>query len=239
MPTDEVTPNREHIPLSTRVLFTTWLYSLLWGGGIFLSAMAFFGVIMAGLLSFFETPIWNVVVMLILILGLAATFSSPILLRVTIIHDRQKNINAGLVPFLVSILTFLVLWVSAGVFYQWTSDYIYFFYSLLISLPACSAIVTLILMAKPHQYRIFELLTGVVTGMALSIISVLLGKNLLKGDNMLYLVWQIPSLVWISVVYFAELLAGRSKWKDFFVWTILALISFGLPFVVVPLFPFE
>ncbi len=235
METSKITSEHEHPSLAlANILFATWLYSLLWGGGIFFAAMAFLGAIVAGLISFFESPIWNVTMIIVLILGLAATFFSPILLWATITHNWPKNTKTGLGSFLASMLTFLAIWISSGVFYQWTSDHTYFFYALLISLPASSAILTSILLTRLNQHRAFELLTGVSIGIGLSTISAMLGENLLKGDNnMFHLTWQIPSLVWVSVVYFAELLAGRSKWTDFLVWAFLTLISFGLPYIVV------
>lgn len=237
MSTYEIAPDKEHsLCTLANILFITWACSMLWGGGIFFSIMAFIFAMVGGLLSFFGPPVWEASMIITAILGLVAAFASPILLGATITRNWQQSIKAGLGSLLAGILTFLAVWIGAGVFYQWTSNYIYFFYSLVISLPACSTIVTLTLLTKLHQYRTLELIAGVVISVVLSMIGVMLGKSLLRGDNIFHLIWQIPPLVWISVIYFAELLAGRSKWTDFLVWVFLILISFGLPFVVVPLF---
>ena len=238
MSTHEIAPDKEHpLPTLANILLIAWGCSFLWGAGLIFAGGALYAAMWRGWWSSDGGPVWETLTVIAFLLGLATIISSPILLGAVITRNWQQSIKAGLGSFLAGILTFLAVWIGGGVFYQWTSNYIYFFYSLIISLPACSIIVTLILLTKLHQYRTLELIAGVAIGVGLSMYSVMLGKNLLRGDNIFHLIWQIPPLVWISVIYFAELLAGRSKWTDFLVWAFLVLISFGLPFVVVPLFP--
>ncbi len=237
----KVLSDREYaLPNLVNMLLITWACSLLWGGGLFFSGWAFYVAMWGGWLSSFGSPVWETPIAIALILGLVATFSSPILLRATITRNWQQSIKAGLGSFLAGILTFLAVWIGAGVFYQWTSNYIYFFCSLIISLTACSTIVTLTLLTKSHRYRTLELIAGVIIGIGISMVSgMTLGTGLLTDDNIFHLIWQIPPLVWISTIYLPELLAGRSRTIDFLVWAFLTLISFGLPFIVTPLFPLK
>ena len=248
METSKITSEHKHPSLAlANILFATWLSSLLWGGGIFFSALAFFGAIVAGLLSFFGPPIWNATMIIALILGLAATYTSSIFLWRIITHDQQQSANIGFVSFLASTSIFLLTWIGIGAFSEWAhhnwSSYFgnsFLFLRtiddigpiLIIGFTTCATIVSGLIKTYHYQYR--ELIASAVIGIGISIIDgIILEKTLLKNNEIFHLTWQIPSLVWVSVVYFAELLAGRSKWKDFFVWAILVLISFGLPFIVV------
>ncbi len=251
MSTHEIAPDKKRpLPALANKLFITWACSILWGVGLFFSTWAFYVAIWGGWWSSDGGPVWETPTVIGLILGLIATFFSPILLGAIIGHNWNTGIKAGLGSLLAGILTFLAVWIGNNTFYEWAHGWSgYFKYSLLleyaidfnslllISLTAFSTIVTLVLLTKTHRYRALELIAGVVISIVLSMISVMLGKNLPRGDNMFHLIWQIPPLVWISVIYFPELVAGRSKWTDFLVWVFLVLISFVLPFVVVPLFP--
>ncbi|MDI6768847.1 MAG: hypothetical protein QMD04_04145 [Anaerolineales bacterium] len=246
----EIAPAKEHpFPTLANILFITWGCSLLWGGGLVFSGWAFYVAMWGGWWSSDGGPVWETPLVITLILGLVATLSSPILLRATITRNWQQSIKAGLGSFLAGILTFLVVWIGNNIFYEWAHSWSgYFNYSLLleraidlsslllISLTACSTIITLTLLTKTHQYQNFELIAGVVIGIGLSMISgMMLRTSLLTDDDIFHFIWQIPPLVWISTAYFPELLAGRSRWTDLPVWAFLVLISFGLPFVVVPL----
>jgi hypothetical protein len=236
MSTHEIAFDKEHpLPTLANLLLIAWGCSLLWGGGLVFSGWAFYAAMWGGWWSSDGGPVWETPIVITLILGLTAIFSSPILLRATITRNWQQSIKVGLGSFLAGILTFLAAWIVTGVYYDnWP---FYSSYSLIISLAACSTIITFTLLTKIHQHKTLELIAGAVIGIGLSMINgMILGTSLLKDDSIFHLVWQIPPLVWISVIYFAELLAGRSKWMDFLVWAFLVLISFGLPFVVVPLF---
>lgn len=223
-------------PSLANILFITWLCSLLWGGG-----MTFARIILI--------YIWQPSKLIVLILGLATVFFSPVLLGVNITYDWQRSVKAGFGSFLVCILSFWIGWVGASNLYEWAqvqfisldSGVLNDFLSLLLmSFIACSTIITFILLIKTRQYQKSELIVNTIISIGLSsVVGMILNKSLPKSNEVFHIIWQIPSLVWVSVVYFAELLAGRSKRKDFFVWVILVLISFGLPFVVVLLLSFE
>ena len=248
MSTYEIAPDKERTPFPlTKTLFITWGCSILFGGGIFFTILAFIFAMVVGLLSFFGPPVWEASMIITAILGLATAFAGPILLERIITHNWRRGIQAGLGSILAGILAFLVAWAGLGVLSDWVSSWpghppllerVELYLVLLISITSCAAIITLILLSKTHQYRTLELIAGLVIGIGLSMISgMMLGTVLLTDDDIFHLIWQIPPLVWISVVYFPELLAGQSKWTDFLVWAFLVLVSFGLPFVVVPLFP--
>jgi len=251
MPTHGIVPDKEYTPPTlANILLIAWGCSMLWGGGLAFSGWAFYAAMWGGWWSSEGGPVWKTPIVITLILGLAATLSSPILLGGIITRNWKRGIKVGLGSLLAGIVTFLAVWIGNNIFYEWAHSWSgYFNYSplleraigfsslLLISLTACSTIVTLTLLTKTHQYRTTELIVGVVVGIGISMINgMMLGTSLLRGDNIFHFIWQIPPLVWISVIYFTELLRGRSKWTDFLVWVFLVLISFGLPFVVVPLF---
>ena len=232
MSTHEIAPDKEHsLRTLANILLIAWGWSILWGGGVFFSAWAIVTSLLFG-------PPWEIWMVITLILGLVAPIASPIFLGVIITRNWQRGSKAGLGSLLAGVLSFLTVWIGIGVFYEWTSSWpLYFFYSLIISLTACSTIVTFLWLTKTHQYRILDLIAGIVIGIGLTMIhGMMLDASFFASDNMFHLIWQIPPLVWISVVYFPELLAGRSRWTDFVVWALLVLVSFGLPFVVVPLF---
>ncbi|MFZ5821033.1 MAG: hypothetical protein ACOYYJ_14140 [Chloroflexota bacterium] len=249
-----IAPEKEHpLPALINRMFIIWGCSFLWGGGVFFSILAIAGAMIAGLLSFFEPPVWEMSGMIILISGLSVAFSSPILLGASVTHNWQRGIKIGISSFLAGILSFLVVWTSGSIFSEWAHHnwFNYFDNSfrllriidsvlpiLTISVTACCTIVILIVLTQIHQNRNFELTAGAVVGIGLSMVSgMLLRKDLLANNNVLHLIWQIPPLVWISTIYILELLAGRSKWADSLIWFLLVLISFGLPFIVVPLYP--
>ena len=219
------------------------------GRGIFFTILAFIFAMVVGLLSFFGPLVWEASMIITAILGLATAFAGPILLERIITHNWRRGIQAGLGSILAGILAFLVAWAGSGVLSDWVSSWpghppllerVELYLVLLISITSCAAIITLILLSKTHQYRTLELIAGLVIGTGLSMINgMILGTSLIKGDDIFHFIWQIPLFVWISVIYFPELLAGRSRWTDFVVWAFLVLISFGLPFVVVPLFPLK
>ena len=223
METSKITSEHKHTPLAlANILFITWLCSLLWGGGIVFAIMTL-------------AYIWQASYVINLIVGLTSVFFSPILLGASITHDWQRGIKAGISPFLAGISSFILTWIGIGIFYEWTNSWpFYFSFSLITSLAACATIITCVLIIKIHQYQYFELAVGAIIGIGISLIfERILGKSLLKDDEISHLFLQIPPLVWISVTYFSELLAGRSKWTDFLVWAFLTLISFGLPYIVV------
>jgi len=247
-------PDKEYpLPTLANRMFITWGCSFLWGGGVFFSTLAIAGAMIAGLLSFFGPPVWEMSGMIILIPGLSVAFSSPILLGASVTHNWQRGIKIGTSSFLAGILSFLVVWIGGGVFSEWAHHNWFNYFDnlfrllcimdsvlpiLTISVTACCTIVILIILTQIHQDRNSELAAGAVVGTGLSLVSgILLRKDLLANNNVLHLIWQIPPLVWISTIYILELLAGRSKWADSLVWFLLILISLGLPFIVVPLYP--
>lgn len=253
MSTHETAPDKEYsLPALANILLTAWGCSFLWGAGLIFAGGALFAAMWGGWWSSDGGPVWETLTVIAFLLGLATIISSPILLGATITRNWQQNIKAGLGSFLAGILTFLAVWIGDGVFNEWvhsrtgwTENPLLLIVMrtelaliLLVSLTAYTVMTAFILLAKIHQYRTLGLIAGGVVGVSLSMINgMMLGTSLLKGDNIFHFIWQIPLFVWISVIYFAELLAGRSKWTDFLVWAFLVLISFGLPFVVVPLFP--
>ncbi len=231
METCKITSEHEHPSLAfANILFATWLYSLLLGGG-----MTFARIMLI--------YVWQPQKLIILILGLATVFFSPILLGVNITRDWQRSIKAGFGSFLVCMLSFWMSWVGASNLYRWVQGQFNSFDSgalndllslLFMGFITYSTIIAFILLIKVRQYQKTELGVSAIISMGLSlVIGMALNKSLPKSNEVFHVIWQTPSLVWISVVYFTELLAGRSKWTDFLVWAFLTLISFGLPYIVV------
>lgn len=234
-----------------KVLFIAWGCSLLWGGGIFFSIMAFVVTIVIGLLSFFEPSTWNLLMIITVILGQTAAIISPILFsRIIICSTWKQSIKIGLGSFLTSVLTFFLAWRCYGVFYEWThSGTGYIAYTSLLEpilqllpmhIASCALIITVCLFSKTNQYHASKLVLGTVIAFGLFLINeVFLGGSLFDDNSIFHFIWQIPLFTWVSVIYFAELSIGRSKWTDFLVWVLLVAISLGLPFLIVPLFSFE
>ncbi len=214
------------------ILFITWFCSLLWGGGIALAIIP---------LGFF----WQTSNIYIIIFGLAASFFSPVFLGAKITNNWNRGLEAGLASFLVGLSSLLLSWTSIGFFSEWANqNWTNYFGNtlqtlnfiddintmLVISLTACSAIITVLVKTRQNQYR--EFFAGTIIGIGISLVDgMLLGKSVLKNE-MIQLIWQIPLLIWVSIAYFSELFAGRSKLKDFIVWVFLILISVGLPFLI-------
>lgn len=254
MATYKVLPDREHaLPNLTNTLLITWVCSILWGGGIFFSIVAFLGAVVAGLLGFFGPPAWNTSGTIMLTSGLISALSSPILLGAMISHSWRSGIRVGLFASVVTIITLFVTWIGNDAFYNWVHSWSgYFSYLhllkpalgfgsvLIVSLTAFTTIKSLTLTTKLHQYSLSELVLSAIVSIGLSAVSgIVLRIDLLTNNNIFHFIWQIPLLVWISTVYLPELLAGRSRTIDFLVWAFLTLISFGLPFIVMPLFPLK
>lgn len=188
MATYKVLSDREDaIPNLANILLITWVCSILWGGGIFFSIVAFLGAVLVGLLNFFGPPAWDTSATIMLTAGLISALSSPILLGAMISRSWHRGIKVGLFASVVAMITLFVTWIGNGVFYDWAHSWpSYFSYShlleraldlssvLIISLTACSTIITLTLLTKTHQYRNLELIAGAIIGIGLSMINAML-----------------------------------------------------------------
>lgn len=253
MATYKVLSDREDaLPNLANILLITWVCSILWGGGIFFSIVAFLGAVLVGLLNFFGPPAWDTSAIIMLTAGLISALSSPILLGAMISRSWRRGIKVGLFASVVAMITLFVTWIGNGVFYDWAHNWHgYFSYRhlitlasdfgsvLIISLTAFTTIKSLTVTTKLHQYSFFELILSAIVSIGLSAVSGIVLGDLLTNNNIFHFIWQIPLLVWISTIYLPELLAGRSRPIDFLVWAFLTLISFGLPFVIMPLFPLK
>lgn len=229
------TPNSAFLALATK-LFLTWICSLLWGLGVFLSALAFMAATVAGLINYFGPPTWNTQSTYMLIAGFVATFFSPFFLGTFLAHSWRKGFTSGLFALFMAAAGFFLFYVLAGFLYDTFSVHVDVFYSFLSAFPAALAIITILLWNRfPHSQLGIAL--GLIIGLGITLVDgMTLGQNLLVSNNIFHLLWQVPPLIWVSIVYFPELLAGRSGWKGFLMWGLLVLITFGLPYVVVPLF---
>jgi MFS family permease len=232
------TPNPA-IPALVIKLFLTWICSLLWGGGIFLSVSAFVIAMLAGLLNYFEPPTWNTQTIYLLIAGLSATFLSLLFLGTFFSRSWRKGFTGGLFALLISTVGFFLFYPLAGFLYDTFSDHGDVFYFFLGALPAALAIITILFWNRfPHSYLGIAL--GLIIGLGVTLLdAMILGQNLLVSNNIFHLFWQVPPLIWVSIVCYSEVNATRNKRAEILIWFLFMLITFSLPFLIVPLFSLQ
>jgi hypothetical protein len=223
------------LPIPVIKLILTWACSLLWGVGVFLSAWALIGAVVAGLLNFFGPPTWGVQGVILLVLGLVAIFSAPMFLGAFLSHSWRKGFTNGLFALLASIIGFFLFYQIAGFMYDLFSSHPEAFYSLISALPAGFAIATVMLINESPR-RLLGIALGLTIGLCLALASaIIFGQNLFANNNVFHLLWQAPAFVWVSIVYWSELIGRQKGWSAFLIWALLILITFGLPFVIVRL----
>ncbi len=216
-------------------LFVSWGCGLFFGVSLFIPLIFIIGMAATAAATFGGFRSEPALYWVFLLLGLCAIFLSPMFLG-SFWADFKSGISSGLIALPLGIFTFLVGWLLIGAF-----RYINFVSDLLSILPgivAASTITPVILMSmKPFPRRSQGLLIGLVVGLGLSIVSGLtLGRGILASNNLFHFIWQIPPLVWVTVVYFVGIMRQKSGWKEFTVWAGLVAITFWLPFFVVPRF---
>lgn len=222
----------------TKKLLVAWGCGLLYGWGVFLPVVFIMAAVVAAVGSFgsFDASNW---ISLFAVLGLGTMFPGLMLLGAYVTRSWRRGITSGLAALLASVIGLLTGWVLASFLPYWALEEWTRVAGDILLAPGMgggAAIATITLMsgkALPHRGLGF----GLVIGLVLSVGSgLVLGGNLLAQDNSFHFLWQIPPLVWVSAVYVPELKVGRSGLMGFVVWLLLILITFGLPFVVVPLF---
>lgn len=237
LPTNET--SNSVIPAFATRLFLTWVCSLLWGFGSFLSAFALLSAIIAGLINYFEPPAWNASTILMFLAGLLVTFLAPFFLGAFLAHSWRKALTSGLLALFMAAVGFLLVYELAGFLYETFSAHSETYYALLSAFPAAFAILTVLLwnrlLASPLGIAL-----GLVIALGITLVDgILLGQNILVNNNIFHLLWQVPPLAWVSIVYFCEPAAMRNKLAGFLIWLLLVLITFGLPFLIVPLFSLQ
>jgi len=205
-------------------LLVAWGCSVIWELGSLLAVFIWVRYAFSGFL-FGEAPPGSLLLLLALGLGLMGVAPGAVLLGFSLTRSWRRGVTTGFLAFLAAVIGLGLGWLGWSVTDQ------------LLLVPAISAatvIMTVILTsAEAFPNRYLGLGMGLTVGPGLSLITSLILKRVF-GDIDLSPYLQIPPLVWVSAVYFPELVAGRSGWKGFLVWALLILATFGLPFVVVP-----
>ncbi|MGB8980582.1 MAG: hypothetical protein WCC12_01785 [Anaerolineales bacterium] len=227
------------VPAFATRLFLTWACSLLWGFGSFLSAFALLSAIITGLLNYFDPPAWNASSILMFLTGLLAIFLAPFFLGTFLAHSWRKGLTSGLLALFMATVGFLLVYELAGFLYETFSDHSEAYYALLSGFPAAFAILTVLLWNRLPSSTL-GIALGLVIGLGITLVdSTLLGQNLLVNNDIFHLLWQVPPLTWVSIVFFFEPTAVRNKPAGFLIWSLLMLITVGLPFLIVPLFSLQ
>lgn len=225
-------------------LLVAWGCSLTWGGGIFFTIGAFLAWAFSGF-PFSEPQPLTTLQGVVLGAGLILTLSSPVFMGAFLARSWRRGITSGLSALLVGtillITSSLIISLPGNVIWDFFAENVAaeLYFSTATGITAVMVITPLILMLMstwvPPIRRVDGLGLGLIMGLGFSVASgFVLGRNLFAGDNVFHFIWQVPPLVWVSAVYFPELMAGRSGWKGFLVWALLILASFGLPFIVIP-----
>ncbi len=227
------------VPTRATRLLLTWICSLLWGLGIFLSGFALLSALIAGLLNYFDPPAWDASRVFMFFAGLLVTFLAPFFVGTFLTRSWWKGLASGLLALLMGAVGFLRVYQMAGFLYDTFSVRIEAFYALLSAVPAALAILTVLLWNRLPA-SILGIALGLVIGLGITVVDgILLGQNLLVNNNVFHLLWQVPPLTWVSLVFFSEPASGRNKPAGFLIWLLLVLITFGLPFLIVPLFSMQ
>lgn len=213
-------PNKaQNLTTLTKKLLVTWICGLIWGAGSSLFILTLLGWLLSGIATFSNRSAitsWQAFAMG---LGLAALVVCPTLVGFYLTKSRRGLIS-GLLGGIVG---------TIGI-----PGLLMFGQALGLGLTA-AVIATVILMGTGvSPRRVWGLFLGLVVGLALSVTGGLLGRVSFTEDDSigLSIVWLASPLIWMSAVYFPELLAGRNGWKGVVVWVLLVLASFVSPFVV-------
>lgn len=217
-----------------RKLFVTWGCGLLFGWGLYLPAFFIIGLAGAAATSFgaFNAGSW---IILAGVLGLVTLSIGPILLGTFLAHSWLRGFRNGLVALFAGVFVFVVEYMLLVAIPSDVRQLVLFsgLSAGILGIHALAIILTvLVLSANSATHNLPGLGVGMVIGLGFSFV---IGLTLDK--NTLHILWETPPLIWVSIVYFPELMARRSGWKGFVIWVLLVLITFGLAFVVAPLFP--
>lgn len=218
-------------------LLVTWFCGLLFGWAVFLTIYFLAGFVGAAAASFgsFNASGW---IWLTLCLGLLAMLLGPILLGVFMLHDWRKGAKSAFLGLVMGAIGLFIFWEASSFLEELFSSNLELFYSLLVAVPSVIIVITIVLRNEGIKHpRLLGLVSGVIIGIGLSIACGLLYRYiLLAGNNVFHLLWLTPPLVWVSAIYFPVLFANGTRWRGLISWALLILITFGLPFVIVPLF---
>ncbi len=237
--TDE-TPRRP-VALGTLIMFS-WLCGLLWGTGWVLLMTAFIGAVVKAALAMGGPSEPSLSLCLI---GPSLVFGAPVLLGYGLTRSKHGVISgllgapAGIVGWLAVgwLLRALIgLIGSRVVAAQGPAGFI----ALLIAVSAAAVMVPITgrSSAKGPAHSARGFLLGLSIGLGLSLLMALaLSDSVLGGSNVLHLVWQIPPVIWATVVYFSQSTGNRGNWRAFLVWLALMLVTSTLPFLVIKLLP--
>lgn len=224
-------------------LLVAWGCGLTWGWGIFLTFTVYIAWALSGV-PFGEPDPLTALQGFVLGLGLILTLASPVFMGAFLARSWRRGLSSGLVALLMVVIGlpafYWVLELLSTI--RLLSDVLMdYSFSIIVGIPVAVAVTTVFLMStRAFLRRYWGASLGLAIGLGLSIVSGLVlsrSMSILTGDVIdlsITLTWQIPPLVWVSAVYFLELMAGRSGWKGFIVWALLILAAFGLPFIVIP-----
>jgi hypothetical protein len=145
-----------------------------------------------------------------------------------------------LISVVAGVIALVVLYLLGGYFDRAISLSPGAFFAILAAASAMSAIATIIIRstAPPAQTRT-GLGSGLLVGLGLTLLYALaISPRAYRGDNVFHMIWQVPPIVWLSVIYFSER-SDRSRWRSAFpLWALLEVLSLVMPFISLPVLKF-
>jgi len=219
----------------TSKLLAAWLFGLLYGIGLFLPILAVITLAGAGAATFgsFSATGW---ILFAGVGGLLSVAIGPVLMGRYMTRQWRGGLATGLLAVIAGVLGLVTVYLASGRFDKIIASSPGSFFSMLVALSAAAAIATIIVRARAPQNQSWAGLgVGLLIGLALAAVySLVVAPRILQGDNTLHMVWQVPTVVWVSAAYFSHWNHRAQWWKVLPVWGALQLISFGLPFLFVP-----
>lgn len=220
----------------TSKLLAAWLFGLLYGIGLFLPIVAVASLIGAAAATFggFPATGW---ILLAGILGLLSVSIGPGLMSRYLTRSWRRGLSTGLLSVIAGVVALVIFYLAAGPMDELISSNLAAFLAVLVALSAAAAIATIVMRAGPSQDRAWGGLgIGLLLGLGLAVVhSLLIAPRILQGDNTVHIAWQVPSMVWVSIVFFSQRTDRRRPWTGLFVWAALEFVSFAMPFFSVPL----
>lgn len=220
----------------TSTLLAAWVFGLFYGLGLFLAILAVLSLAGLAVATFgsFSANGW---ILLVSVMGLLAILVGPALMGRYLTRSWRRGLSIGLLSVAAGMVSLVIAYVAAGPMDKMISSNPGAFLAVLVALSAAVAGATVVIRATESVARSWGgLALGILVGLGLAVFhSLVIAPRILQGDNTLHMTWQVPPIVWVSVVYFSQRADRSVRWRVLPVWALLELLSLALPFVSFPL----
>jgi len=228
--------NQQHKHNPATDLIIAWSTGFFSGVTLFIGVILLVGVLLSGLPALSDASPTLPQILLIILVFLCSIFLSPLLLGVHW-YSFKKGLRMGIVSLLCTPIAFWGGWQIWGL--VWNNSFWIrksnISFTFIVPTLASIAIISIVILMSAQ--KITQILKGVFVGFVVSIIlsafiEFVFGNTILSGDSIFHILWIVPPIVWVTVVYFVQLARGERGWTTFATWAGLIALSYVLPLII-------